>query len=73
MELTGTNSYSKAQTCTGGLSLDEVDLSTMEVKQIKNLYVIGELIDVDGICGGYNLTFAWMSGILAGSDISDKS
>lgn len=73
LELTGTNSYSKAQTCTGGLSLDEVDLSTMEVKQIKNLYVIGELIDVDGICGGYNLTFAWMSGILAGSDISDKS
>ena len=45
----------------------------MEVKKIKNLYVVGELIDIDGICGGYNLTFAWMSGILAGSDISDKS
>lgn len=73
LELIGTNSYSKAQTCTGGLSLDEVNLNTMEVNKIKNFYVIGELIDVDGICGGYNLTFAWLSGILSGSDINDKS
>ena len=43
----------------------------MESKLVKDLYIVGELIDVDGVCGGYNLTFAWLSGILAGSDISD--
>ena len=71
IKITGTNDFSKAQTCTGGLSLDEINLKTMESKLVKDLYIVGELIDVDGVCGGYNLTFAWLSGILAGSDISD--
>lgn len=71
IKITGTNDFSKAQTCTGGLSLDEINLNTMESKLVKDLYIVGELIDVDGVCGGYNLTFAWLSGILAGSDISD--
>ena len=38
----------------------------MESLKQKNLYIIGELLDVDGKCGGYNLGFAWISGILAG-------
>ena len=42
----------------------------MESKLIKNLYIVGELLDVDGICGGYNLSFAWISGMLAGKEIS---
>ncbi|MBO5414902.1 MAG: aminoacetone oxidase family FAD-binding enzyme [Bacilli bacterium] len=71
IKITGTNDFSKAQTCTGGLILDEINLNTMESKLVKDLYIVGELIDVDGVCGGYNLTFAWLSGILAGSDISD--
>lgn len=71
LKIIGTNDFSKAQTCTGGVSLEEVNLNTMESKIVKHLYIVGELIDVDGICGGYNLTFAWLSGILAGSDISD--
>lgn len=71
LKITGTNDFSKAQTCTGGLSLDEINLNTMESKTVNDLYVVGELIDIDGVCGGYNLTFAWLSGILAGSDISD--
>ena len=71
LKITGTNNYDKAQTCSGGLSLDEVNLKTMEVKKVKNLYVVGELLDIDGLCGGYNLTIAWISSILAGSDIHD--
>ena len=38
----------------------------MESKLIKDLYIVGELLDVDGDCGGYNLSFAWISGMLAG-------
>lgn len=54
-----------AQVCTGGISADEIELSTLESKYIKGLYFAGEVLDVDGICGGYNLHFAWASGYLA--------
>ena len=43
----------------------------MQSRLIKDLYVTGEVLDVNGDCGGYNLTFAFLSGILAGSDICD--
>lgn len=68
--ITGTNSFDKAQVCSGGVSLLEINPKTMESKLIKNLYIVGELLDVDGICGGYNLSFAWISGMLAGKGIS---
>ena len=71
LKVIGTLEYSRSQTCTGGLSLEEINPNTMEVNKIKGLYVIGELLDVDGLCGGYNLTFATLSGILSGSDIND--
>ena len=71
LKIIGTNDYSKAQTCCGGLSLEEINLDTMEVNKVKGLYVTGEILDIDGVCGGYNLTLAWLSGILAGSDIHD--
>lgn len=71
LEIIDTNSFDKAQVCSGGISLDEINVKTMESKLIKKLYIVGELLDVDGLCGGYNLTFAWISGILAGSDIND--
>ena len=38
---------------------------------IENLYFVGEVLDVDGICGGFNLAFAFISGYIAGSDIND--
>ena len=44
----------------------------MESKKVKNLYFAGEILDVDGDCGGYNLTFAWISGILAGVNSSKE-
>ena len=43
----------------------------MESKLVKDLFVIGELLDIDGLCGGYNLTVAWISGILAGKYIGE--
>ena len=62
----GTNSFDQAQICTGGIPLTEINTTTMESKIIKDLYIVGELLDVDGDCGRYNLSFAWISGILAG-------
>lgn len=67
-DVIGTNSFDKAQVCTGGLILSEINPKNMMSKKIENLYITGELLDVDGDCGGYNLTFAFISGFLAGSD-----
>ena len=61
-----------AQVCTGGISADEIEIATLESKYVKNLYFAGEVLDVDGICGGYNLHFAWGSGYLAGLNASSK-
>lgn len=55
-----------AQVTAGGVSTDEINPLTMESKKMNNLYFAGEIIDVDGICGGYNLHFAWASGAIAG-------
>ena len=64
-----TNSFDKAQVCSGGIPLTEINLKTMESLKTKGLYFSGEIIDVDGDCGGYNLGFAWMSGIIAGENV----
>lgn len=64
--ITDTKGFEMAQVCAGGISTREVKLATMESKVCKNLYLCGELLDVDGLCGGYNLHFAWASGYLAG-------
>ena len=61
----------EAQTVTGGIPLTEVNLETMESLKCQNLYITGELLDIDGICGGYNLTVAWLTGLLAGKNIKD--
>lgn len=53
-----------SQVCSGGVSLREINPLTMESIFVKNLYIIGELLDVNGDCGGYNLTFAFLTGIL---------
>ena len=64
-----TNDFDSAQVCSGGLSLEEININTMESKIVEGLFVVGELLDIDGICGGYNLTIAWITGILAGTYI----
>ena len=69
LKVIGTNSYDKAQVCTGGIHLDEIDEKTMESKKVKKLYITGELLDVDGDCGGYNLEWAWITGMVAGKNV----
>lgn len=67
--INGGGDYTTAEVTTGGVSLLELDLNSFEAKRQKGLFFIGECVDVDGDCGGYNLGFAWISGILAGSFI----
>ena len=59
------NGFDMAQVCAGGLSMKEIDFH-FAMKKCPSVYVVGELLDVDGICGGYNLQWAWTSGYLAG-------
>lgn len=65
-----TEDYEKAQVCRGGLSLQEVD-DKMSLRSNNNIKVVGELLDADGICGGYNLAFAFITGYIAGDEIND--
>jgi predicted flavoprotein YhiN len=55
-----------AQVTAGGVLTDDFDPYTLESKKIPGLFVCGELLDVDGDCGGYNLQWAWSSGCVAG-------
>lgn len=73
LEIEETNTFVNAQTTTGGIPLTEINLKTMESLKIKNLYVIGELLDVDGACGGYNITFALITGLIAGKNIGGNN
>ena len=65
-KITGTMSWNNAQVTKGGVVTEEFNPNTMESKIIKGLYVAGEVLDIDGDCGGYNLQWAWSSGDLAG-------
>ena len=73
MTIIDTNSFDNAQVTAGGVSTTEINENTMESKIAKDLYLSGELVDVDGTCGGYNLQWAWSSGYLAGSSAGDNS
>ncbi len=70
--INGYNDFMNAQVCSGGIPLDEIDINTFASLKQKNLYIIGETLDVDGDCGGYNLGFAWLSALLASDDIRGK-
>ncbi|MGI6702357.1 MAG: aminoacetone oxidase family FAD-binding enzyme [Christensenellales bacterium] len=61
-----TYGFDSAQVCHGGVDISEINPETMESKRIKGLYFAGEIIDIDGECGGYNLQWAWTSGAIAG-------
>ena len=69
VELTQVRDFSYAQVCTGGIRTEELDVHTLESKLVPGLYFAGELLDVDGICGGYNLQWAWSSGYVAGNAV----
>lgn len=65
-EITGTQSWNNAQVTKGGALTKDFNPITMESKLVKGLYAAGEVLDIDGDCGGYNLQWAWSSGIIAG-------
>ena len=67
-----TNSYEQAQLCCAGVSTREVNPKTLESLYVSGLYFAGEILDVDGMCGGYNLQWAWSSGYVAGREAALK-
>ena len=66
VDITGSKSFEQAQVCAGGVDTDEICPETMESKLVPGVYFAGELVDIDGMCGGYNLQWAWSSGYVAG-------
>lgn len=65
VHVTGSNSFEHAQVCAGGVPLDELT-EKLESRKVPGVFFAGEILDVDGRCGGYNLQWAWCSGWLAG-------
>lgn len=66
---TGLNDFTQAQVTAGGVPLEEIDQNFQSLK-VPGVFLCGELLDVDGICGGYNLQWAWTSGWIAGESAS---
>ncbi|MCF6462482.1 NAD(P)/FAD-dependent oxidoreductase [Clostridium sp. Cult1] len=69
-KISGSKSFKDAQVTAGGVDTDEIDNSTMESKLVNGLYFAGEIVDIDGDCGGFNLQWAWSSGYVAGRNAS---
>ncbi|MBQ3558328.1 MAG: NAD(P)/FAD-dependent oxidoreductase [Agathobacter sp.] len=67
--VTNYRDYEFAQVCAGGIPLMDVEYHTLASKLVPNIHFTGEILDVDGICGGYNLHFAWATGYIAGRSI----
>ena len=66
LPVTGTCGFDQAQVTAGGLRTEEFDPATMQSRLVPGLYACGEVLDIDGDCGGFNLQWAWSSGRLAG-------
>ncbi|HDK7139810.1 NAD(P)/FAD-dependent oxidoreductase [Clostridium botulinum] len=70
--ITGTNSFKNSQVTCGGVDTSEVSNKSLESLKVKDLYFCGEILDVNGDCGGFNLQWAWSSGYIAGKNASSK-
>ena len=68
--VTGMMPWENAQVTSGGADVSEFNPETMESRIVKGLYAVGEVLDVDGACGGFNLQWAWASGFTAGGAAS---
>ncbi len=69
LHVKATKGFESAEVCAGGVDVREIDAKTLRSKTIENLYFCGEVLDIDGDCGGFNLHFAWASGYLAGQSL----
>lgn len=72
IKVSSSRDYANAQAVSGGLRTDEFNPLTMESLKTKGLYAVGEVLDVDGKCGGYNLHFAWISAMTALDAITNR-
>lgn len=72
LEICGTGGFERAQVCAGGVDTLEINPETLESCLHPGLYFAGELLDIDGPCGGYNLQWAWCSGAVAGKHAAEK-
>ena len=64
--VTGTSAKVVPQVCVGGISVEQVSADTLEARSIPDLFIAGEALDIDAQCGGFNLSWAWKSGMVAG-------
>lgn len=71
--ITAANPFANAQVCCGGVDTSQICSDTMESRLLEGLYFAGEIMDVDGICGGYNLQWAWSTGAAAGRNAALKT
>jgi predicted Rossmann fold flavoprotein len=69
IQISGNKSFENAQVCQGGVELSEINPQNLESRLVSGLYFAGEIMDVDGKCGGYNLQWAWTSGYIAGMNV----
>ncbi len=72
IDLVDTEGFEKAQTSAGGVNTAEINAETLESYLVPGLYFAGEVIDIDGMCGGYNLQWAWSSGYAAGMHAAER-
>lgn len=71
LTITGIRDYNEAIITKGGITLKEINPSTMESKLVKGLYFAGEVLDLDALTGGFNLQIAWSTGHLAGESAAE--
>ena len=70
MTITGLRDYNEAIITKGGICTKEIDPGTMESKLAKNVYFVGEVLDLDALTGGFNLQIAWSTAYAAGNNIN---
>jgi predicted flavoprotein YhiN len=73
VKVKGTRGFKFGQLSTGGVPVPEVDPHSMASRRVKGLYLAGEVLDVVGPCGGYNLQFAFSSGAIAGMSAGEST
>ena len=68
----GITSFEQSQVTAGGVSVDEIWPDTCESRLVDNLYFAGEIMDINGICGGYNLQWAWSSAYVVSKAVNNE-
>ncbi len=70
--ITGKSTFKEEFVTAGGVSLKEIDFRTMESKVVRGLFFAGEIIDIDGVTGGFNFQSAWSTGYIAGHGMAKQ-